>query len=137
MSMGTYGIVCLMLESYLASYAGRLYPGSSSTDTGSSLIDNVLSGTAFLSHLSPEPTTHLFVKPVESKNARLLSSLIEGHEKQQQASSYLSSNPIEAKVMLASAFAFYTGIFHVQFYQLQNLKLKQFQFLRSLKIFKR
>lgn len=123
MSMGTYGIVCLMLESYLASYAGRLYPGSSSIDIGSSLLDTVLSGTTFLDHLSPEPTSHLSVKPVESKNARLLSSLIEGHEKQEQdATRYLSSNPTEAKVMLASAFAFYTGIIHVQFNEFQNTK---------------
>lgn len=144
LSMGTYGIVSVMLDSYMSIYEGRLFPfatyrqgvlnGSMSDlnkGSSSSLFDTLVSGSALLDHLTlggsinqQQPASLYPQQPLAHiSGGRLLSSYIEGHgqnllRQQQlqqtvQPTQYLSTDPVKAKVMLASAFAFYTGIFHV------------------------
>lgn len=125
LSVGTYGIVSIMLDTYMVTYEGRLFPAATYKRTASlsGNASSILNSGSFLStlfgqsavsdHLTFQDTSHILNGPTLG-NGRLLSAFKVAQTLQPgQPTQYLSNNREEAKVMLAMAFSFYTGLFHV------------------------
>lgn len=99
MSIGTYGIVALMLDSYIVRLEGTMYPAviHRKTTNGSFSIDDI-------SIVSPSAR----IIQTDQKFYNFFPSL-----KATEPQTYLSNNVDEAKTLIAMSFAFYTGIFQV------------------------
>lgn len=117
MSIGTYGIVALMLDTYLVAFDGVLFPTEGAHKMGPAMTNAAgllptMSGTSHTSHIPNFFTKHARMTnpdPIPpSKDAKLFNKLkvISGD--------FVSDDRDEARVMIASCFSFYVGIFQVK-----------------------
>ena len=119
MSIGTYGIVALMIDSYLIDLEGRLFPSPLFKQTalvvGNHGGINVSTTHAF-SPGAVTPSTRRYASGVRSLAGDGIDmKFFPGLKLVSADQPFVSNDPDEAKMMIASCFAFYVAIFQVYY----------------------
>jgi MFS superfamily sulfate permease-like transporter len=121
LSLGTYGVVSLMVKSSISKFEGKLYPFEKQGDNHHQprsinphytiIKDNtLLSNFIRMNATTTTTTTHMAV--------------LKGHE---DLGGFLSNNPDQAKVMIATGLSFLVGVIQVYFiHRLLNFGYKIF-----------
>lgn len=114
MSIGTYGIVALMLDTYLVAFDGVLFPTEGAHKMGPAMTNAAgllptMPSTSHIPHFFTKHARMTNPDPIPpSKDAKLFNKL------KVLSGDFVSDDRDEARVMIASCFSFYVGIFQVK-----------------------
>ena len=108
LSLGTYGVVSLMVKHSISKFEGKLYPHGLSDDLPKTKTINDRSY-----RFSKDLTLLSNYVRLNTTTSHMIT--IPGHHEDENLNNFLSTDPEQAKVMIATGLAFLVGVIQVIF----------------------